>query len=118
MTSDAQGNDPAAHSLPPKLNTTIDKILDDQLAEIEEMLVRVDSFKAGDVMLVTVPLESYIEDILFTINRPATIYPGILYETLRDLYRQGKIRSEIEHTLIVMQKKNQFQKLYESRKQK
>ncbi len=118
VCSNAQGNDPIPSSLPPKLNTAIDKILDDQFADIEEMLVRVDSFKANEVLLVTVPLENYIEDVLFTINRPATIYPGILYEALRDLYRQGKMRREIEHTLIIMQKNNQFQKLYESKKQK
>ncbi|MBI5215281.1 MAG: hypothetical protein HY960_05970 [Ignavibacteriae bacterium] len=102
--------------LPSKLNTAIDKILDDQFAEIEKTLVREERLDPKEVLLITVPLENYIEDVLFTINRPATIYPLVIYSTLRTLFREGKPKAEIEQILIDMQKSNQFRKLYEAQR--
>ena len=101
-------------TLPKRLNTAIDKILDDQFAEIEKTLVREERLNPKEVLLITVPLENYIEDVLFTINRPATIYPTIIYVALRNLFREGKSKGEIEQILIDMQKNHQFQKLYEA----
>ncbi|TAK66777.1 MAG: hypothetical protein EPO24_01185 [Bacteroidetes bacterium] len=106
-----------ADALPEKLHTSIDKILDDQFAEIEQTLIRAEKLQPKDVLLVTVPLENYIEDILFTINRPATIYPKILYNVLRNLYKQGKSRDHIEQALITMQKDNQFKKMYDAQEE-
>ncbi|MBI3195556.1 MAG: hypothetical protein HYZ34_13985 [Ignavibacteriae bacterium] len=101
-------------NLPKKLNTAIDKILDDQFADIEQALIQSEQLEPKEVLLITIPLENYIEDVLFTINRPATIYPQTLYRVLKDLYKQGKSRAEIEQSLVAMQKENQFKKLYEA----
>ncbi|MCK9410242.1 MAG: hypothetical protein WCX28_09640 [Bacteriovoracaceae bacterium] len=108
----------AQDQLPEKVHTSIDKILDDHLAEIENTIIQENEFETKTVLLVTVPLENFIEDVLFTINRPAVIYPKILYKVIRDQFRQGKSREEIERLLVTMQKQNKFEKLYVAEKQK
>lgn len=108
----------AQEGLPEKLHTTIDKVLDDQFAEIEKALIRNEGIDPKSVLLVTVPLENYIEDVLFTINRPAVIYPQTIYKFIRTQFSEGKLRGEIEQTLVEMQKYNKFQKLHEAEKPK
>jgi hypothetical protein len=104
--------------LPEKIHTSIDKILDDYLAEIENRLIEEKEFDHKTVLLITVPLENFIEDVLFTINRPAVIYPRVIYKFIRTELRQGKSRDEIEHILVLMQKQNKFEKMYAAEKQK
>ncbi|MFA6455359.1 MAG: hypothetical protein WCW40_00955 [Bacteroidota bacterium] len=108
----------AQDQLPEKVHTSIDKILDDHLAEIENTIIQEKEFDARTVLLVTVPLENFIEDVLFTINRPAVIYPKVIYKVIRDQFRQGKSREEIERMLVMMQKQNKFEKLYAAEHQK
>lgn len=108
----------AQEVLPEKVHTTIDKILDDHLADVENKLIREDKLDAKTILLVTVPLENFIEDVLFTINRPAVIYPRVIYSVIREEFQQGKPREEIAHLLITMQKKNSFEKIYDAEKQK
>ncbi len=104
-------------NLPKKINTAIDKILDDQFADVEQALIKFEQLDPKEVYLITIPLENYIEDVLFTINRPATIYPQTLFRVLKDFFKQGKSRAEIEQSLVAMQKENQFKKLYEAAQQ-
>ncbi len=111
----SQGDGKQTTTLPKKLHTSVDKILDDSFADIEQALIQQEKLDPREVLLVTVPLENYIEDILFTINRPAVIYPEVIFIVLRDMYRQGKSKTDIEQALIVMQKNNQFRKLYEAK---
>jgi len=101
-------------NLPKKLNTAIDKILDDQFADVEQVLIKVERLDPKEVLLITIPLENYIEDVLFTINRPAIIYPQTLFRVLKDFFKQGKSRAEIEQLLVEMQKENQFKKLHDA----
>ncbi len=108
----------AQERLPERVHTSIDKILDDHFAEIENTLIQEKEFDAKSILLVTVPLENFIEDVLFTINRPAVIYPRVILRVIREQYRQGKSREEIERMLVAMQKKNQFERLYAEEKQK
>ncbi|MBI3586100.1 MAG: hypothetical protein HY088_03090 [Ignavibacteriales bacterium] len=108
----------AQQGIPEKLHTTIDKVLDDQFAEIEKALIRNEGMDPKSVLLITVPLENYIEDVLFTINRPAVIYPQTIYKFIRTQFTEGKSRSQIESVLIEMQKYNKFEKLHEAEKQK
>ncbi|MFA6468535.1 MAG: hypothetical protein WCW35_06535 [Bacteroidota bacterium] len=108
----------AQDQLPEKVHTSIDKILDDHLAEIENTIIQEKEFDARTVLLVTVPLENFIEDVLFTINRPAVIYPKVICKVIRDQFRQGKSREEIERMLVTMQKQNKFEKLYAAERQK
>jgi hypothetical protein len=108
---------PAQEHLPEKVHTSIDKILDDHLAEVENTLIQEKEFDAKTILLVTVPLENFIEDVLFTINRPAVIYPRVIYRFIREQFRQGKTREEIERTLVLMQKQNKFEKMYAAEKQ-
>lgn len=108
----------AEDSLPERMHTSIDKILDDCLAEVENTLMKEKEFDPKMVLLVTVPLENFIEDVLFTINRPAVIYPKTIYRYIRTQLRQGKSREEIERSLVLMQKQNRFEKIYEAEKQK
>lgn len=108
----------AQDSLPDKIHTSIDKILDDYLAEVENRLIQEKEFDPKTVLLITVPLENFIEDVLFTINRPAVIYPKTIYKYIRTQLRQGKSHEEIERLLVSMQKQNKFEKIYEAEKQK
>lgn len=108
----------AQENLPEKVHTSIDKILDDYLAEVENTLMQEKEFDTKIVLLVTVPLENFIEDVLFSIDRPAVIYPRVLYKVIREQLRQGKSREEIERILVTMQKQNKFEKLYAAEKQK
>ena len=108
----------AQERLPERVHTSIDKILDDHFAEIENTLIQEKEFDAKSILLVTVPLENFIEDVLFTINRPAVIYPRVILRVIREQYRLGKSREEIERMLVAMQKKNQFERLYAEEKQK
>lgn len=104
--------------LPERLHTTIDKVLDDQFADIEKALIREGTVDQKAVLLITVPLENYIEDVLFTINRPAVIYPQTVYRFIKTQLIEGKSRVEIERMLVQMQKYNRFQKMYESERKK
>lgn len=108
----------AQENLPEKLHTTIDKTLDDQFAEIEKELARPGDIDPKSILLITVPLENYIEDVLFRINRPAIIYPRIICAVIRDLLKDGKPRSVVEQLLVEMQKHKEFDKLYAAEKQK
>ncbi len=105
-------------NLPEKIHTSIDKILDDHLADVENTLIQEKEFDTKAILLVTVPLENFIEDVLFAIDRPAVIYPKIIYKYIREQFRQGKSREEIGKMLVTMQKQNQFEKLYATEKQK
>jgi hypothetical protein len=107
----------AQDNLPEKIHTSIDKILDDHLAEIENTLINEKEIEAKTILLVTVPLENFIEDVLFAINRPAVIYPRVIYKIIREEFRQGKSREEIERLLVTMQKQNKFEKIYAAEKQ-
>lgn len=107
----------AQENLSDKVHTSIDKILDDHLAEVENTLIQEKEFDAKTILLVTVPLENFIEDVLFTINRPAVIYPRVIYRVIKEQFRQGKTRQEIERSLVLMQKQNKFEKLYAEEKQ-
>ncbi len=107
----------AQENLSVKVHTSIDKILDDHLAEVENTLIQEKEFDAKTILLVTVPLENFIEDVLFTINRPAVIYPRVIYRVIKEQFRQGKTRQEIERSLVLMQKQNTFEKLYAEEKQ-
>ncbi|MEK7263942.1 MAG: hypothetical protein AAB071_05470 [Bacteroidota bacterium] len=109
----AQDDVNAETGLPKTLHTIIDKNLDDQFAEIEKALIIMEHIEPRDVVLITVPLENYIEDVLFTINRPAIIYPQTMFRLIRKFFREGKSRDEIERLLVEMQKHNQIKKLYE-----
>ncbi len=108
----------AQDNLPEKLHTTIDKTLDDQFAEIEKELARPGDIDPKNILLITVPLENYIEDVLFRINRPAIIYPRVIYGVIRAQLKEGKPRSVIEQLLVEMQKHKEFDKLYAAEKQK
>ena len=68
--------------------------------------------------LITVPLENYIEDVLFRINRPAVIYPRIILSVIRTQLKEGKPKNVVEQVLVEMQKHKEFDKLYEAQKQK
>lgn len=89
-------------------------MLDDQFADVEQALITVERLDPREVLLITIPLENYIEDVLFTINRPATIYPQTLFLVLKDFFKKGKSRAEIEQLLVEMQKENQFKKLHDA----
>ena len=108
----------AQDNLPEKLQTTIDKTLDDQFADIEKELARPGDIDPKNIVLITVPLENYIEDVLFRINRPAVIYPRLIYGVIRAQLKEGKPRSVIEQLLVDMQKYKEFDKLYAAQKQK
>jgi len=108
----------AQENLPEKLHTTIDKTLDDQFAEIEKELARPGDIDQKNILLITVPLENYIEDVLFRINRPAVIYPRVIYGVIRAQLKEGKPRSVVEQLLVDMQKHKEFDKLYAAEKQK
>lgn len=112
------GKTHAQDNLPEKLHTTIDKTLDDQLAEIEKELARPGDLDPKNILLITIPLENYIEDVLFRINRPAVIYPRIICAVIRGRLKEGKPRSVIEQLLVEMQKHKEFDKLYAAEKQK
>ncbi len=101
-----------AQDLPAKLHTAIDKTLDDQFSDIEKALVQVGKIDQKEVVLITVPLENYIEDVLFRINRPAVIYPKTIYKFILKQFEARKSRSDIEALLIETQKHNEFAKLY------
>jgi hypothetical protein len=101
-----------AQDLPAKLHTTIDKTLDDQFSDIEKALVQDGRLDQKSVVLITVPLENYIEDVLFRINRPAVIYPRTIYGFIISQFKLGKTRDEIETLLVDMQKHNRFARLY------
>jgi len=107
----------AQENLPEKIHTSIDKILDDHLAEIENTLINEKEVETKTILLITVPLENFIEDVLFMINRPVVIYPKVIYKVIREQFRQGKSREEIERLLVTMQKQNKFEKLYAAEKQ-
>ncbi|MFZ4621859.1 MAG: hypothetical protein ACOYNS_14960 [Bacteroidota bacterium] len=107
----------AQENLSEKVHTSIDKILDDHLAEVENTLIQEKEFDAKTILLVTVPLENFIEDVLFTINRPAVIYPRVIYRFIKEQFRQGKTRQEIERSLVQMQKQNKFERMYAEEKQ-
>ena len=109
----AQGDSNTETGLLKVVHTTIDKNLDDQFAEIEKALITQERLEPKNVVLITVPIENYIEDVLFTINRPATIYPQTMFKLIRKFFREGKSRDEIERLLVEMQKHNQIKKLYE-----
>jgi hypothetical protein len=108
----------AQDNLPEKLHTTIDKTLDDQFSEIEKELSRHGDIDQKDILLITIPLENYIEDVLFRINRPAIIYPRIIFSVIRKQLKEGKPRATVEQLLVEMQKHREFDKLYEAAKQK
>jgi len=108
----------AQDNLPEKIHTSIDKILDDHLAEIENTLINEKEVETKTILLITVPLENFIEDVQFMINRPVVIYPRVIYKTIREQLRQGKPREEIERLLVTMQKQNKFEKIYVAEKQK
>ncbi|MFA5834705.1 MAG: hypothetical protein WDA22_14600 [Bacteroidota bacterium] len=107
----------AQDNLPEKIHTSIDKILDDHLAEIENTLINEKEVETKTILLITVPLENFIEDVLFMINRPVVIYPRVIYKVIREQFRQGKSREEIERLLVTMQKQNKFEKIYAAEKQ-
>ena len=107
----------AQDNLPEKIHTSIDKILDDHLAEIENTLINEKEVETKTILLITVPLENFIEDVQFMINRPVVIYPRVIYKTIREQLRQGKPREEIERLLVTMQKQNKFEKLYAAGKE-
>jgi hypothetical protein len=108
----------AQENLPERLHTNIDKTLDDQFAEIEKELARPGDLDRKDIVLITVPLENYIEDVVFRINRPAVIYPRIILKVIRNQLKEGKSRSLVEQLLVEMQKHKEFDKLYDAEKQK
>lgn len=108
----------AQENLPERLHTNIDKTLDDQFAEIEKELARPGDLDRKDIVLITVPLENYIEDVVFRINRPAVIYPRIILKVIRNQLKGGKPRSAVEQLLVEMQKHKEFDKLYDAEKQK
>lgn len=105
--------------LPEKLVTIVDKTLDDQFAQIETVVTQLPDMNRKMVFLITLPLENYLEDIYFSANQSAVIYPRILFDVIVKTVREGKSKKEVARKLVKLQKENAFEKTYklESKKQ-
>lgn len=108
--------DSLVNLLPEKLVTIVDKTLDDQFAEIEKLASKLPNMDKKKVFLITLPVENFIEDIYFPANRPAIIYPQVLFLTINEELQKGKSKKEIARLLVKLQKKNAFEKMYLARK--
>lgn len=98
--------------LPEKLVTIVDKTLDDQFAEIENLASILFKMDKKKIFLITLPMENYIEDIYFPANQPAVIYPRIIFKTIYEELKKGKTKKEIARTLVNLQKQNAFEKQF------
>ncbi|MFQ5866161.1 MAG: hypothetical protein ACE5IW_13145 [bacterium] len=104
--------------LPEKLVTIVDKTLDDQFAQIEKFAAHFPNMDKKKIFLITLPMENFIEDIYFPANRPAVIYPRVIFMTIYRELKKGKSKMEIARTLVNLQKQNTFEKIHKMNTQK
>ncbi len=100
--------DSLAALLPERLETIVDKTLDDQFARIENQIAKLPNVDKKTVFLVTLPLENYLEDIYFPANEPAVIYPRIIFKTIVKEIMQGISKRKIALKLVRMEQKSVF----------
>lgn len=103
-----QTADSLAALLPDRLETIVDKTLDDQFARIENQIAKLPNVDKKAVFLVTLPLENYLEDIYFPANEPAIIYPRIIFRTIIREIMQGTSKRKIALKLVRMEQKSAF----------
>lgn len=102
--------------LPEKLVTIVDKTLDDQFAQIEQLVAKLPDTDRGEVFLITLPLENFIEDIIFPTNSPVTVYPRIMFRVIRDELGEGRSKKEVANLLVRYQQGEIFRRIYASEK--
>jgi len=104
---------PDLDQLPRRIDTRIPAVLEEHLADIEMVAARMPGMDRRKAYLVTLQLESYLEDVVLSANRPVVLYPrAITWLIAREALR-GSDKKEIAGTLVKAYQRDRFPALQE-----
>ena len=99
--------------LPDRIDTRIPSVLEEQLADIEKVVSLMPGMDRKKAYLITLPLETYLEDIVLPANKPIVLYPRAIAWLIGQGALLGKDKNDIARTLVTSYQRNEFPALQE-----
>jgi len=96
------------HALPVRIETKVPAFLEERLADIEKVASALPQMDRKKAYLITLPLQSYLEDVVLSNNRPAILYPRAIASVIGQQAALGTSNKEIARLLVTYYQRDAY----------